>query len=506
MTGLTTSTRGANGWVYDADNRPVSAPPAGGLPGASNLSYDAAGNTLTVDDKTLTYDVWGNLASVTRTDPATGVATWQVVYTYDPLGRRYSRAFDNGLFTSTTVYDYDGMTQIGAEVLSPTASTLSGGGYRGMVFPHSPLFDGQKGARLFAALSHDGSHKGGPHADVWQGLPGLSIGGASSTYPDFASFAKPIANLSVTQTGGDYTSLSWGAIGNLLGLETVSGGQISGSYRTYGPQGTLSRQVNSNGGTQYQAQNAQTSAGNRAEGPGGGGPPPYSSNFGNPSDNGDDDFPIDSSGKTHLYDGFWNKVHQLGQDGQAIGNAYASGNYICNAFTAFTGQDASGNCVSKFDRLMAAARLIPGAAWEKALGKVGGLFTKPARNGRRFRHSFDPRSEYGKEVMETMVLKRKPGADGIFAEGEQFGGPGVGRPGSQFGPMEKRGIKDRLGGGGDAFFEFDHPVDADGQRIPALSDPRQPRTQSIYFPVDTIDIKNSNPRLQIGVPWWQKLW
>ena len=258
------------------------------------------------------------------------------------------------------MYDYDGLTRIGQETLPPAVSTLSGGGggSRGMVFPHSPLFDGQKGARLFAALSHDGNHKGGPHADSWQALPGLSVGGNSalSALPDFAAFAKPLANLSVAQSGGggDYTFLCSGALGNMFGLETVSGGQISGSYRNYDPQGNLSRQSGSNGSTQYQAQNAQTSMGNRAEGPGGSSPPLYATNFGTPSGNDDDDFPIDSSGKTHLYDGFWDKVHQLGKDMQAIGNAFASGNYLCNLFTAATGQDASGNCVSKFDRIMAA--------------------------------------------------------------------------------------------------------------------------------------------------------
>ena len=51
-----------------------------------------------------------------------------------------------------------------------------------MVFPHSPLFDGQKGARLFAALARDANRKGGPHADAWQALPGLSVG--NSTFFD----------------------------------------------------------------------------------------------------------------------------------------------------------------------------------------------------------------------------------------------------------------------------------------------------------------------------------
>ncbi len=124
----TPATPGQN-WTY-VGNRPVTAPATpNGLPGASNLSYDAAGHLLTIDHRTLTYNAWGQLETVTENDPQQGYPLWRVRYTYDALGRRIRRDYDELGYLSTQDptgpistlksdsrwYDFDGDTLIGEE-------------------------------------------------------------------------------------------------------------------------------------------------------------------------------------------------------------------------------------------------------------------------------------------------------------------------------------------------------------------------------------------------------
>jgi YD repeat-containing protein len=89
---------GLNGWTYNSNNQVTAAPPMGGLPGATGLSYDASGNLTSLNGMTLTYDVWGQMTGA-------GSAT----YAYDIFGRRASKTV-NG---ETTYFLYDGDDLIG---------------------------------------------------------------------------------------------------------------------------------------------------------------------------------------------------------------------------------------------------------------------------------------------------------------------------------------------------------------------------------------------------------
>ena len=88
---------GGGGWTHNSNNQVTSAPPLGGLPGATGLSYDAAGNLTGLNGVALTYDPRGNLASCGG-----------VTYTYDALGRLATRTAGG----VTTLYLYDGGTLI----------------------------------------------------------------------------------------------------------------------------------------------------------------------------------------------------------------------------------------------------------------------------------------------------------------------------------------------------------------------------------------------------------
>ena len=89
---------GANGWQYNVNGQLTSAPAAGGLAGASGLSYDAAGHLTGLNGLTLSYDCWGRLAQVANTPSGT------VQYRYDSSGRRVCKQVG----TSKTFYLYDG--------------------------------------------------------------------------------------------------------------------------------------------------------------------------------------------------------------------------------------------------------------------------------------------------------------------------------------------------------------------------------------------------------------
>jgi YD repeat-containing protein len=89
---------GAGGWTYNDNNQLTNAPALGGLSGATGLSYDAAGNLLTLNGMNFTWDVFGNLSQVTNTPQGT------VTYQTNSLGQRVTKTVGG----ATTYYVYDG--------------------------------------------------------------------------------------------------------------------------------------------------------------------------------------------------------------------------------------------------------------------------------------------------------------------------------------------------------------------------------------------------------------
>jgi len=86
------------GWSYNSDDQVTSANSGlGGLPAATGLSYDAAGNLIGLNGVTLGYDCWGHLASY-------GSAT----YTYNYASQRVSKTVGG----VSTYYLYDGSLPI----------------------------------------------------------------------------------------------------------------------------------------------------------------------------------------------------------------------------------------------------------------------------------------------------------------------------------------------------------------------------------------------------------
>jgi RHS repeat-associated protein len=88
---------GTGGWTYNANNQVTSAPPMGGLAGATGLGYDASGNLTSANGMGLSWDAWGNLSGVTG-------APGNPSFTYDAFGRRASKTVGG----VTTYYLYAG--------------------------------------------------------------------------------------------------------------------------------------------------------------------------------------------------------------------------------------------------------------------------------------------------------------------------------------------------------------------------------------------------------------
>ncbi len=88
---------GTGGWSHNSNNQVTSAPPMGGLAGASGLGYDASGNLTSANGMGLAWDAWGNLASVSG-------APGNPSFTYDAFGRRVSKTVSG----VTTYYLYAG--------------------------------------------------------------------------------------------------------------------------------------------------------------------------------------------------------------------------------------------------------------------------------------------------------------------------------------------------------------------------------------------------------------
>lgn len=76
--------------------------------GSTNLTYDAAGNTLTKGDLTFTYNQVGRLATASKTG-------MNASYTYNAQGQRVKKTVDDGTTTVTTLYHYDQGGQLIAE-------------------------------------------------------------------------------------------------------------------------------------------------------------------------------------------------------------------------------------------------------------------------------------------------------------------------------------------------------------------------------------------------------
>ncbi|HLJ57177.1 MAG TPA: hypothetical protein VKT77_19220, partial [Chthonomonadaceae bacterium] len=88
---------GAGGWTYNSNNQVTNAPAAGGLSGASGLSYDAAGDLTGINGVTLVYDDLGALVEAQNTSIGT------IDYTVNADGQRVSRTVGG----VTTFYLYD---------------------------------------------------------------------------------------------------------------------------------------------------------------------------------------------------------------------------------------------------------------------------------------------------------------------------------------------------------------------------------------------------------------
>ncbi|MCW3052530.1 MAG: hypothetical protein JWN14_1700 [Chthonomonadales bacterium] len=72
---------GGGGWTYNANNQLTNAPASGGLPGATGLQYDGAGNLTGIGGHTLAYNPQGQLSGVDN----------NVSYTHDASGHMTSR-------------------------------------------------------------------------------------------------------------------------------------------------------------------------------------------------------------------------------------------------------------------------------------------------------------------------------------------------------------------------------------------------------------------------------
>lgn len=104
---------GAGGWSYNAANQLTNAPWTAALAGATGLSYDAAGNLVSGNGMTLSWDAWGRLQSVSGTPSGT------VSFAYDAAGRRVSKTVGG----RTTHFIYDGQVLV-CEVDAATGQVL----------------------------------------------------------------------------------------------------------------------------------------------------------------------------------------------------------------------------------------------------------------------------------------------------------------------------------------------------------------------------------------------
>ncbi len=365
------------------------------MPGATNLSYDNAGHLLTIDHRTLTYNAWGQLETVTESDPVQGYPLWRVRYAYDSLGRRIRRDYDelgylstqdpNGPFEilkkDSRWYDYDGDSLIGENqidrrfVFRPIAAASSvtvpdaGNGSLGLLaqqFEHSPF-----AARSDLSDSSDYAPVSvrGPFAD-----PFAVVASAGNT-----------SVLSGVGGGGSYTSYTGSS------AESIVAGICVGIEKgEYDPTGQLASVYNQSGGTTWLPPYALDGFGNDNGSPTGGSayaaPPsyPFTTAGGyrdrntlwasNPSggmsgahdtrtsQDAEDDAMFDSleRGRNPLYNGYQAKVHQL--SGHGLGALQFVANMLppTNVITALTGRDgATGECVSVGGRVMAGMSIIP---------------------------------------------------------------------------------------------------------------------------------------------------
>ena len=92
---------GGGGWNYNVNNQLTSAPSSGGLPGATGLQYDGAGNLTGLNGHSLAYNSQNQLAGVDNS----------VAYTHDASGHLTSRMAGG----QSTYFLYDGDSLI-AEV------------------------------------------------------------------------------------------------------------------------------------------------------------------------------------------------------------------------------------------------------------------------------------------------------------------------------------------------------------------------------------------------------
>ncbi len=92
---------GTGGWTYNSNNQVTSAPPMGGLSGATGLGYDASGNLTSANGMGLSWDAWGNLSGVSG-------APGNPRFAYDAFGRRVSKTVG----AVTTYYLYAGSSPV----------------------------------------------------------------------------------------------------------------------------------------------------------------------------------------------------------------------------------------------------------------------------------------------------------------------------------------------------------------------------------------------------------
>ena len=296
---------GAGGWTYNSSNQVTSAPAVGGLPGATGLTYDAAGHLTTLNGRTLTYDAWGNLSSVSNTPVG------QVSYTYDAGGRRVSRTAGG----QTTYFLY-------------------------------------AGDLLLAVMDSLGSLLG---SYCW-GATGLISDREGSQSRFYASDGLGNTRALLAADGSVLAQTAQSALGD---WQVSAGGGATTPYGWQGTSGTYQDSATglmsaSSGGRAYQPNLGQFVSPVAAGMSGGA---PYSYGGGDPV-NDDPLEGVDEDGRPLPYQSVRSGLHDGAGQAAALLNTLADFNPLCQTFAIVQGSDARGCQLSPWERLFRLAMLL----------------------------------------------------------------------------------------------------------------------------------------------------
>jgi YD repeat-containing protein len=296
---------GINGWTYNSNNQVTNAPPMGGLPGATGLSYDASGNMTSLNGLTLTYDLWGQMTSA-------GSAT----YTYDIFGRRATKTVGG----QTTCFLYDGDDLIGET--DGSGNPLHGYLWGPFGLLSDVLFD------LLDTLSRfclpDDADDVRAVVDEYGSVTEAQV---FTAYSERFWASQPVPSLPVSR--GGYQDNETGLV---YGGGSAYYAPCIGRFTTPSAPGYAD---NSN---------------------------PYA--YEPPVEEPPDAWvmPDDPSGRQFYYDGFRRTVNRGARIAESVLNTAAYFNPICQAIMVWKGQDAAGHKLSAGERVFILATMAVGPA------------------------------------------------------------------------------------------------------------------------------------------------